>query len=122
MKYEWFTRSFGRSVSNFATASHERHPIRRAAASPYFSKASVVRLEPLVQSLVDKLTSRLEGFKGTGNVVNLIDAFKALTADIIVQYTFAKHYRLLDRPEFAPLWHRGIMDASEVSHRFKQFG
>lgn len=74
-----------------------------------------------MQSIIDKLVSRLEDVQGTGNVINLIDVFTALTADVIVQYTFAKPYGLIDKPDFGPMWHIGIMDASEVSHLFKQF-
>lgn len=113
---------FGVPQSTFGTEGHERHRIRRNSLAPYFSKASVYRLEPTVQSVIDKLVSRLEGECGTGNVLNLIDAFTALTADIIVQYTFAKPYGFIDNPDFAHMWHKGMMDASETSHLFKQFG
>jgi len=122
MKYQWAMKGFGDSMSTFATEGHERHRIRRNAVAPYFSKASVYRLEPAVQTVIDRLVSRLERDRGTRNVINLIDAFTALTADIIVQYTFAKPYGFMDNPDFARVWHKGMMDASEVTHLFKQFG
>lgn len=122
MKYEWSVKRFGIPWSTFATESHERHRIRRNAVAPYFSKASVYRLESAVQSVIDKLVSRIEGERGTGSFINLVDAFTAMTSDIIVQYTFAKPYGFIDNPDFAHVWHKGMMDASEVAHLFKQFG
>lgn len=80
------------------------------------------QLEPEVQGVVDKLTSRLEKIQGTDSVINLIDVFTALTADVIVQYAFAKPYGFIDNARFAPDWHQAVMDASQMSHLFKQFG
>ena len=122
MKYEWAMKGFGPTMSTFATEGHELHRARRSALSPFFSKASVYQLEPIVQSVIDKFVSRLESIRGSGTVVNLIDAFTSLTADIIVQYTFAKPYGMIDSPDFAPEWHKAMMDISEISHIFKQFG
>ncbi|KAL8693461.1 MAG: hypothetical protein Q9218_001732 [Villophora microphyllina] len=121
MKYEWSVRGFGPLLYTFGTISHEHHRIRRGAVAPFFSKALVQQLEPLVQAMIDKLVSRLESLKGAGVVINLIDVFPCLTTDIICQYAFASPYGYLDAPEFAPTWHKAVMDASEGSHFFKQF-
>lgn len=74
-----------------------------------------------MQTVIDKLLARLAIEREAGNVVNLIYVFAALTADIIVQYTFAKPYGFIDDPQFARVWHKGMMDVSEGSHMFKQF-
>ncbi|KAM0805978.1 cytochrome P450 [Usnea florida] len=121
-KYEWAMKGFGPTWSTFATESHELHRTRRGALAPFFSKASVYQLEPTVQTIVEKLESRLNAIRGSGTVINLVDVFVSLTADIIVQYAFAKPYNLIDSPDFAPFWHKGMMDGSEASHTFKQFG
>ena len=71
--------------------------------------------------MLEKLISRLETLKGSGTVINMIDMYPCLTSDIICQYAFASPYGYLDEPEFAPLWHKAVMDASEGSHFFKQF-
>ena len=120
-KYEWSVRGFGPALYIFATIPHELHRSRRSAVAPHFSKASVQQLEPSVQAMVDKLVSRLDTLKGTGAVVNMIDAFACMTSDIICQYSFAAPYGYLDAPEFAPYWHKAVMEASEGSHFFKQF-
>lgn len=121
MKYEWSVRGFGPTLYIFATIGHELHRIRRGAVAPFFSKALVQQFEPSVQMMVDKLISRLESLKSSGNIINLINVYPCLTSDIICQYAFASPYGYLDMPEFAPLWHKAVMDASEGSHFFKQF-
>ena len=122
MKYEWAMKGFGPPLSSFATVSHEHHRIRRNAVAPFFSKASVSQLEPVVQLTIQKLVTRLEGIKQTGTVINLIDVFVSLTADIICQYCFASPYGFLDEPDFAPHWHQAMMDVTEAFQLFKQVG
>lgn len=121
LKYGWSVRGFGPLNYTFATIGHEHHRIRRGALAPFFSKTLVQQLEPSVQAMVDKLTTRLEGFKGTGTIINMIDMYPCLTTDIICQYAFGAPYGYLDMPKFSPLWHRAVMEASEGSHFFKQF-
>ena len=121
MKHGWAVNLFGRSTTTFATESHELHRIRRAALAPFFSKASVQRLEPVVQSIVDKLASRLRSLQGSGTTVNIIHAFSSLTGDIIGQYAFARPYGLVDSPDFAPQWHKTWAQMTESAHAFKHF-
>lgn len=75
-----------------------------------------------MQANINKLVSRLEGFRGTGKAVNLINVFISLTADIITNYAFASPFGFLDTPDFAPEWRKAMIDTSETSHLFKQFG
>ncbi|KAL8662424.1 MAG: hypothetical protein Q9202_004745 [Teloschistes flavicans] len=121
MKYGWSMRGFGPHLNEFSTIGHEQHRIRRAAVAPFFSKMLVQQLEPSVQAMIDKLLSRLDRLKGTGTLINLVDVFPCLTADIICQYAFASPYGCLDAPDFAPTWHRVVMDVSVAFHLFKQF-
>lgn len=109
-KWPWQAKMYGQGSATVATPGHEEHRMRRAALNPFFSKQSVNRLEPVVQTVVDNLLSRLEGIKGTGRIVNLVDAFTALTGDVICQYSFDRTFGMLDDPDFAPEWHRYMMD------------
>ena len=119
-KYAWATKGFGPTISTFATEGHELHRTRRGALAPFFSKASVHQLEPSVQSVVSQLILRLEAVKGSRIVIGLIDVFAALTSDIIGQYAFAFPYGFIESPEFAPQWHKAMMDLSE-SHNANCF-
>ena len=113
---------FGKSISGLAAEGHELHRVRRGALANFFSKTSVQRLEPVIQSVVDKLVSRLQQVKASTAPVNLLHVFSSFTADVISQYSFAKPYGCLDDPNFAPHWHQTMMDVSQNSHILKQFG
>lgn len=89
-KYDWFTKSFGLDNSVFGTAPHDLHKMRRAALSPYFSMASVRRLQPVIQDRVDILRRRLEGFRDTGEVVMASWAFAAFTNGKYCQFNGAR--------------------------------
>jgi hypothetical protein len=78
-KYDWFTKSFGLDNSVFGTPEHNLHRLRRSALAPYFSKASVRRLQPLLQDRVNKLLERLEGFRDSGEVLMASWAYSAFT-------------------------------------------
>ena len=122
MKYSWAMKGFGPPLSSFSTESHELHRARAATVAPFFSKASVYNLEPVVQSVVDQLVARLRTFQGTGSTVTVVHAFASLTADVISQYAFARPFNFIQSPDFAPHWHQGMMITSETFHTFKQFG
>lgn len=105
---------FGTTMAAVGTASHELHRVRRAALNPFFSKRSVARLEPVIQANVDKLRTRLEGFASTGDPVNLVDAFTALSADVIGSFAFGQSYGFLDAGDFNPGWHKLMMVRSST--------
>ncbi|KAH8594870.1 cytochrome P450 [Bisporella sp. PMI_857] len=101
-KYSWFTKSFGMDGSIFATAEHDLHRLRRAALAPFFSMASVRRLQPVLQERVDVLMQRLKGFKDTGEVLMASWMFAAFTNDVVMLYSFARCDNRLEAPDFDP--------------------
>ncbi|KAI9795009.1 MAG: hypothetical protein M1816_000029 [Peltula sp. TS41687] len=121
-KWAWSAKMFGANGSMFGTIPHELHRLRRAALSPYFSKKSVMLLEPTIRSTIEQLCTRFKEAQKAGTPVELTVAYAALTLDIITEYAFAKPYGALARPDFAPEWPKMIMDLSEASHILKQFG
>lgn len=104
-----------------STLSHELHRQRRSAIAPFFSKAAVQRLEPTVQSVVDKLLLRLKALQRSGTFINLVNVFTALTADVIFQYSFDRSANLMEHPDFAPDWHKVIKGSSINFHVMKHF-
>ncbi|KAL8943014.1 MAG: hypothetical protein Q9211_001143 [Gyalolechia sp. 1 TL-2023] len=121
-KYAWGMKMFGLRYAFLATQDHDLHRMRRNAFARYLSKASLQRLEPGIQSVVDTMVSRLHEIKGSGKVVNLLDLFACLTGDVIGQYAFASPYGLLEDPDFSPHWHQTMMGVSMNGHLLKQFG
>lgn len=121
-KYEWGMKMFGLKHSFLVTQNHELHRMRRGNFAHYFSKASLVRLEPGIQTIIAKFVSRVRECQGTGQVVNLLDLFACLTGDIIGQYAYARPFGLLDDKNFSPYWHKVMMEVSINGHMLKQFG
>lgn len=95
--------------------------MRRAPLNPFFSKQAVAKLEPMINLKVEKLSARLDGFRGTKEPVNLRYVFAALTMDVVTEYAFAKCYNVLDEPEFGLAWQVAIEKVSRQSHVNKQF-
>ena len=75
---------------------------RRSLISPYFSRESIRRAEPLVQNLCSKFLSILQAAtsKEKGGIVNLSKGFRGLTSDTIMTFTFNKPLGALDSPGF----------------------
>jgi cytochrome P450 len=112
---------FGTTFAAVGTADHDVHHMRRSALNPFFSRQNMTALEPEIQRHVDKLLSRLKEYKGSGEPVNLVDAFTALTADIIGSLGFGIQGAFLDKEGFYPEWHVFMMELSRSTHLMKQF-
>lgn len=106
---------FGTTGAAVGTTDHELHRMRRSALNPFFSKQTVMRLEPIIKTHVDHLHRRLNEFFGTGQVVNLSDAFTCLSADVIGSYAFGKEYGFLDSKDFNPRWRLLMMVCDTIS-------
>jgi cytochrome P450 len=79
-KWAWFTNQFGIPESTFATASHETHRMRRAALNPFFSTASVRRLQPMIEERLDRLLEGFGEFQQSGESMTISLAYAAFTA------------------------------------------
>ena len=79
-KWGWALKGFGIDFSALSTVPHDVHRMRRAALNPLFSKAKIRQMQPVIQERVDAVLDRLDGFKKSGDVVNLKLAFAAFTA------------------------------------------
>lgn len=78
-KWEWFTKQFGIPKSTFATVTHEKHRMRRAALNPFFSTTSVRRLQPMIEERMNRLLERLVEFEQSGEPMTVSLAYAAFT-------------------------------------------
>ncbi|KAI9706760.1 MAG: hypothetical protein M1820_004730 [Bogoriella megaspora] len=101
-KFPYFALSLGTAGSVFGTITHEHHRLRRSAISPYFSRAAVSRLEPLIRSCASKLCDQFlsPANAGTGRPIELGAAYSALTTDVVTEYAFARSFNFLDDAHF----------------------
>jgi cytochrome P450 len=78
-KWEFATKGLGIPGATLTTNPHDHHKVRRSALNPFFSKAAVRKLEPLMDLKMGQLIERLEEFQKSGDVLILNHAFAALT-------------------------------------------
>ncbi len=120
-KYAWAMNVAGKGDSSFETIDHDLHRVRRAVVAPFFSRASVQEIEPLVQSNVAKLVERLERRRGSGTIIKTQKMYGSLTGDIINQYALGSPYNLLGDPDFSPQWYQTWQTVSENCHLLNHF-
>lgn len=75
---------------------------RRSFTSPHFSRESIRRAEPVVQTLCSNFLDILQAAasKEKGNIVNLSKGFRGLASDMIMTFSFNKQLGALDSPDF----------------------
>jgi len=120
-KYEYFTVQFGIPKSTFSTVDHHLHRLRRQPQNPFFSKQSILRLEPVISRMIEKLCTRIDDFKGSVSPFPLRLGYQCLTTDVITLYAMNKSWNFLDSPYFSPRWFDTIKATGEMGHLFKQF-
>jgi hypothetical protein len=81
-----WSHAFINVESVFGTILHDVHRRRRNALAPFFSTSSLRQLEPLVQDKLSRLIAVLRRYQSTGEPIQLLPAFGALTCDIITEY------------------------------------
>lgn len=112
----------GSSDAAFGTADHDLHRSRRRAQQGYFAQDAVAQFNSQLCDITLKLKSRLNEFKGTGQPVNLSNAFRSLATDVVTEYCFHKSYNLLDVPDFAASFQRAIRDFPEIGVWHRHLG
>lgn len=100
---------------------HDLHKQRRSQLNPFFSKASIRALEPLIAGKVDRLCQRVEQLASHGQVVSLTHAFAALTLDIVTHLCFGVSYNSLEDDEFAKDWYESIVWSSRGGNLMRHF-
>ncbi|KAK8092477.1 hypothetical protein PG999_014676 [Apiospora kogelbergensis] len=111
-KSKWLIRQSWTRDSTFKTIEHDLHKQRRAQLNPFFSKASIRSLEPLMASKVDRVCQRLQHLASHGQVVSLTHAFAALTLDIVSHVCFGVSYNTLEDDDLCKDWYEGMVVAS----------
>jgi len=116
-RYTWFTNAAGAPYSAFATESHNVHRLRRGALNPFFSKQSILALEPFLHKQVGLL---VDGMKRQMDVSEPFDfgaAYMSLALDTVSYYCFgeAECWNCLKTPGFDGEWKEAMITAFESS-------
>lgn len=119
-KASWFYGLMGSDESIIPTVSSSLHRIRRHAMSPFFSNQAVSKCHPLVQKYADRLAERMEEASKKGEAVPLISAYRCVTADVILEYTFGRDLRLSEREDWGASFYAAWRTAFYISVFFRQ--
>lgn len=120
-KYAPHQHQFGLGESTFNTIDAEQHKLRRGAIAQFFSRRSIVALEPMLQEKVDKVCSRLTEFQKSKQPVDLRLLFSCMTTDIITDYAFPHCFNLLLTPDLSPAWRNTFAQGLRNFQWFKHF-
>lgn len=111
---KWSRQGKDSNGSVQSTLSRTLHKKRRGALTRFFSKRSILDLEPSIKAKVEKLSAGVEkNFLNTGAILNASVAFVALTLDTITDYCFDQSFGCLDKSDFAPEWRKTFWDMFE---------
>ena len=105
----------------FGTISHDAHKKRRAAISPFFSKASVTDSESLIQSKADDLIASLDQQFCKHGYSEMRKNFLAFTTDVLCEHTFNESMDLLLDDRKATEWQSTIKAIAVLTPLIKQF-
>lgn len=112
---------FGTNDTGFGTVDHYLHRKRRRALNPFFSMASIDRLEPIMRTLIEKLCARIDEAQTSRMPLNMRLVYLCYTTDFITTYALNSSWNHLDSPDFSPLWCRTIKETGAMSKWTKQF-
>lgn len=83
-----------------ATVSSDLHRARRGAVSSFFSAGHVRNYEPMVLAHVSKLIARLERCGRNGEVIDLANAYRCLTLDVVTSFSVPEPRKMLELADF----------------------
>lgn len=94
---DWMqTRGLDVGMSTSGTIPHDLHRLRREALQPFFSRESVMKLEPTIKQKISLLCAHFGSAQASGRPLNLSDLYYALARDIVFTYSFGKESNVLD--------------------------
>lgn len=111
-----FVGLFGFPTSMIATVGHDLHRLRRGLLNNFFSKKSVLALSSIMHEKEAKLMDRLKKAHEDDAVVRLDDAYAALTADVISQYSWGVSSGFLDDENFKNDIREALNEISSFVH------
>ena len=94
--------------------THEAHKKRRVVLNKYFSKASITKFENMVHSIGQLLCDDLLSRAGTGEHIDVNDAYACLAMDVVSSYCFGEEKGLLDANDFSLSFRSTIHGGLEV--------
>ncbi|KAL8637095.1 MAG: hypothetical protein Q9228_005597 [Teloschistes exilis] len=87
-------------AGTFAALDHDDHQRRQQRWILFFSPTAIASLKPLLDTHIEKLSSRLDDFAVAGQVLPIGNAFSSLNMDIVMEYATGAAYNNLGMEDF----------------------
>ncbi|KAK8081383.1 cytochrome P450 [Apiospora saccharicola] len=97
------------------------------ALNPFFTKQAIAHhVEPVIRQLLAQMCARFESMKqgmggGSGEVLDVMRPYAALTTDVITRYAFDTSYGCVEDPGWRFEWPRAMVEGTKSCHANKQF-
>ncbi|CAF9920936.1 MAG: hypothetical protein HETSPECPRED_004387 [Heterodermia speciosa] len=108
--------------SGFGTGPSDLHRVRRSALNPFFSPHRINETQDIIVGKLTKLCDLLTQKRGSGVPVNLSNAYRAFTIDVITEYVMTESIGYLDREDLGAPRYRMIRDGSASQIVMNHFG
>lgn len=82
------------------TVSSDLHRARRGAVSSYFSAGNVRKCEPMVLAHISKLIARLRKCSSKDEIIDLANAYRCLTLDVVSSFSVPEPRHMLELDDF----------------------
>ncbi|KAE8840611.1 hypothetical protein PTNB85_04010 [Pyrenophora teres f. teres] len=99
-KDRYQTTQGGLPSTAITTIDHDLHRQRRGYVSHLFSKKAISSLEPIIQSKVDLLVSKLKQAHAKQETLAGAFVFAALTTDVVTHFAYGESFNELSKPGF----------------------
>ncbi|CAA9961297.1 Benzoate 4-monooxygenase cytochrome P450 [Pyrenophora teres f. maculata] len=99
-KDRYQTTQGGLPSTAITTIDHDLHRQRRGYVSHLFSKKAISSLEPIIQSKVELLVSKLKQAHAKQETLAGAFVFAALTTDVVTHFAYGESFNELSKPGF----------------------
>ncbi|CAG8153215.1 unnamed protein product [Penicillium nalgiovense] len=97
-KYAPFYEGFNTPHTVFAECDPLLHKQRRRMLNPLFSRVGLFKMEPVIQQKIKILVEKIRLLAGNGPV-NVYDAFRLMTTEVILQLAFGRAGGLIEEDQ-----------------------
>jgi hypothetical protein len=116
-----FYAIMGMEEAMFCTVPNDLHRQRRSPLNPFFSRKAIVDSEFIVHDKAERLCRRIGKAAREKQPVNLTRGFRALSVDVVTDYSFNRTMGLLEDENFGAWFTDMLREAGPMFWIFQQF-
>jgi hypothetical protein len=99
-KDPFYYAGFSAPHTLFAQSDPQAHRALRKMLSPPFSRAGIFKIERLIHDKYEMVESKILRLSENGSKIDVYDAFRALTTEIVAQWAFSRPAGLIEQSPY----------------------